>query len=525
MKSPQTQPILSPTSLQHHLGRLVGLPLAIASTACLISCGGGGDTAGTASTGTQASTEATALQATSAERSTGTQTPQAATTAASPQPQWGEPNAVYTDKENPLAAFADTQFAVNDKGDVYVTWLSHHNGQTDVWVRQYNAAESRWLQGEVLVSAPDTSEGRILTTKVTANGNDVVVAWDFGVPHYYTTPHSAHPVVFYSELVSPGRIYYSRRANGEGAWSAAQQVPGVMQRPLGAYSRWTLTPAGPQELALVWYNTDQHYMASFYGLNDKGWGPSQDLLASNGEYKYNAVITARFNRRGSGIVGFWNGSDAQASFYYDRAANRWSSTPLPVHGPTEIDEAGNVYSLDRQWGDSPRLNLGILSAATRQVTTHTLHSGFQNTSVREESLLQTPKGLLLDWIEEVPSTHQTLRRELEVHTSGQAAGPIRNLQTYEPGKTVYAMAMSAYGNAQLAVWRVTCASGDWGCNVLSASVRDPEGQWSAPTELTRPWADTRIALKVNQQGQGTLIQHTSDASQTYEERVFATSLK
>ncbi len=522
----QTPTLLAASTSSQSLARWTRLSLALACTAWLVACGGGGSDGQSTATANARRAEVLPTADVEAAVDTAAAAPPALSCHAG-EPQWGEPNAVYTAKGDFLGTFAPTQFAVSDNGDAHVTWLSRHNGITDVWVRQYSAAENRWLEGSILVTVLDSDEGRITNARVTVAGTDVVVAWDFGVVSYSRGRSS--PIYFFTGLYSPARLYYSRRIQGEGAWSKAQQVPGVMQRPIGRFTGWELTPAGPHKMVLVWYSTDRQALASFYSPDADTWTASQTLWTDTSENQY--PLVAKFNAQGNGIVGFGsNGEDKKASVYFERTTGFWHQTPLSLDETPTIDESGNVYSIDRPWeGTSQRLDLNILSAATGQVTPRTVRPGFDNSlTILQAQLTLTTKGVLLSWIEQQRNadwSNTTLRRELEVSASGEPLGDIKTLPP-ELNRDVNSLQVSSRSASQLAVWSGTscltvtdCRSG------VFTNVRDLDGNWSPPRSLTRPWGDSTLSLKVNLQGQGLLIQTTPDARSTYEERVFATTVR
>lgn len=495
------------------------------SMAWLTACGGGSDD----DTPTHASS-AESIRAVSAQTD-GEPLPRAQ--AVSPSGQWSEPNAVYADN-GAWHRFTDDQVTVNDKGDVYVAWLSRHGGQTDVWVRQYSAQDSRWLQGSIVAVVPDTPAGRVLEVQVASAGDDVLVAWDVApiIVHY-----SGHNASF-AELTRPASLYVSHRSGGEGPWSAARPVAGARERPVGGYGSWRLSAMGNQHVGMFWFAADGAYLSSPYTVASQAWGPVQVLGAAPPQLNHVVDFHPVFNTRGDGIVGI-NGASStlSPSSHFNRATGAWISTPLEVRrGTTVVDDNGNVQALRQPQNDSwTQLELVNWSAATGQASGPVwlyegpvqFNDGVRWGSLSEIQLTRGTRGTVATWIERTDmASRQNLRRAMDVPPAGQ----VGRAYTLGQHEAVNWFATSGGGGVPLVSAWVECPS--LPCRA-GTSLRSPSGSWTPPVTLPQPvaplpsWPDNDWqVLKVNRHGQGVLIQAKASGSfMNTQLRVHASILK
>lgn len=522
------------------------LLLPLLGALSLAGCGGGDNAASTSAAAGTRALAADRGQATASAQALDETGPAARPVPRDP-PQWGALHTVY---EDPAAwhPFDARQVTLNDQGDVYVAWLSRHQGGaiggvTDVWVRQYSAKEERWLAGAIVAVVPNTDDGRVQDVQVVSVGNDILVVWDVAVTR---TTFDSHQTAV-TDVVKPGRLHFTQRARGQGTWSAPAPIPGFDSRPVGSTQGWQVAAVGDRRMAVFWHTSGGtlspergHYMASLYTLADKRWGPAQVLSEAQAPRPGFPRFAPLFNRQGEGMV-----TIDTASFQFAPATAQWNRTPLLISENTAVvDDEGHVHSLnntqDKQDIYTHHLTWRTLSATTRQVGAPVhLYSG----RLEDAQLFKAPYGrMMLTWTEDDGRVHEgcrdcpapVLRRSLTLPENGQPVGQPQTVG--QPARTqewfAWQMSRSTTNTSAVSVWNVSCLSGaPLLCKEgLFSSALNLQGQWSDPIALPlapQTWGNTApYLLKTNTLGHGVLIQAQA-AGTTLNTRVqvFASVLK
>ncbi|MES2888233.1 MAG: hypothetical protein V4739_09515 [Pseudomonadota bacterium] len=540
-------------------GRLARWAVVSVSVACLAACGGGGED-NTVVTSASSDAQTAVAPERVAGRASGDTASQALAALPNPNSGWGQPNEIYKDPTT-SRPFTPEQVAVNDKGDVFVTWLSRHQGatalgQTDVWVRQYSAKDDSWLAGKIVAEVPTTEDGRVQDVQLVAAGNDVFAVWEFALVNTVFFPRQP-PLL---EMVKPGRLYASRLVAGEGNWSAAEPVPGSVARPTGKPNSWKTASVGDQALGVFWYAADGFYLSNVYSTNQSAWAPTTELGESeSGVSRFNQFVNfvPVFNRQGAGVVSIFNFAGRNLSVYRDSATGQWSPIPLFVQRTSGlVDEQGNVYSVYKAPNALPgegAIEMQVYSAATRQVQAPVnIYATSRLFGVQNLNVSRGLQGTVVTWTEETgtltcpvcwdQATKRTLRRALNVSASGQPVGEVQTLgEATNPATDIQWQRTQPAGPALVSVWNTFCNVFTPGLSVSAeacarddqvyASERRPNGEWSAPQVLPNalPGGVTSFEFKTNRQGQGVLIQsrvwESAASSTSGQILVYATVLK
>ncbi len=290
-----------------------------------------------------------------------------------PLPAWPpKSDLIYHDRALFLD-FSANQLEVGSDGKAFLGWHATHktaDGRidgTDINVAQYDLKDQAWHATAIAnVPFPSAGGGYVYNMKVMAlPEGDMAVFWDVvDIP-----PNDRFA------FNKPPKVYFSRYAAAQKAWSAPQAVPG----DYAIYSfdnGWEVVPAGDGRLLMMW-QTRSGVHARFYSARSGTWSTSQDIgavsnLASTSEPWQ--VFTS-FNRSGSGVVQF--GSDsatAPRTLYFDAVRQAWSAVSVAplggsyLYGPKSfaVDGDGNVFSALFD-DNSFQLKLSKWSAATRQI--------------------------------------------------------------------------------------------------------------------------------------------------------------